>query len=302
MRRTIAHSFRLVLSLALCVPVLLSSRSGSAEETAVAVAPLPAAARQQEKLLVVLKDGTRIEPQRVTRTPTTLKLQLADGQTRIYRLDNVDLDASTGVPPQTRLTRARPRSNGLARRSSLSAMAGTRSLQVPEANAASDDGITLVSAGASTAATDETQETGETKEPGALVDTIGDNQVPQPLHNAMSAVSSAWQECRSAMDRVSSSCSGNYVGRVGRGCGGGSTVVGAQHTAPCHDAINQALAKLDAVEARYEEAWSVARRTGGTPGSTRKLLSSKGLADTRRRAGELRASIEAIADDHRSEP
>ncbi len=295
MQRTIAP----LLRLALCLLALLSSPQGLAEETASAVAPLPAAA-SQERPLVVLKDGTHIEPQRVTRTPTTILLKLTDGQTRIYRLDDVDLDASVGVPPQVNLKRARPRPNGPTRRTSLSTVAGTTSLQVPEANAVPDDGITLLSAGRKQG-TGGAEETEETKEPATGNEPIGDDDAPGPLRDAMRAVSNAWQEYRSAMSMVKRRCRGNSTGRVGSSCGG-TSVVAARHTAPCRDAVNQALSRLDTVEQRYSQVWSVARRVSCSPGTVREQLAVSGLDDTRRRAASQRASLDALSADVRSEP
>jgi hypothetical protein len=277
-----------LVTLLVAATLLTPGQIAADERVAVATVELP----PPPQPVVVLVDGTRLEPKSVTRTVTTLELHFADGQRQTYRLEDIDHDASQGVPPQARLGGGR-RSQPADHRggTSLNAYARSVKLQMP------DGGTELWGRSGS-----ENQSKPQTDQKPELADNTQKNYEPgqsdksPQLRAELAAVRSAWSDYRQSQSQADARCSGYFQTRSR--CGG-TGVASSRHSSACQDAVKQANTKLDRVEQCYAKVWVAARRAGIEPGKARDLVRSNGLWGLNDRVSSARARLTSLSADMR---
>jgi hypothetical protein len=267
--------------------LLVPGQAAADERVAVAIAELP----PPPQPVIVLVDSTRLEPKSVKRTVTTLELHFADGHSETYRLSDIDLEASQGVPPQPRLGGGRrtqpanPRSG-----SSLNAYARSVKLQMPEG------GTELWGESATASQRQRKPQTDQKPEVGDDTQKKYEPEQSPQLKAELAAVQAAWSDYRQSQSQVEQRCSGYFQTRTR--CGG-KGVASSRHSSACQDAVKQANAKLDGVEQRYARVWVAARREGIEPGKARQLVRNNGLWGLNDRVSSARARLTSLSADVR---
>jgi len=279
-----------VVSALLAVAVLLGTSrplwGQEPDRTGAATAASGSASAAQ--VVVVLKDGTRLEPKTVRRRGTALVLAFADGRMESYDEQDVNLWASRGVPATRRAVarRERPRRTEVGA-GSLTSFAAGSSLKLPDPNAAQ-----LADAPARRLDDEEPEAKGKGRAKGER-----DEETPAAetgaLRNDIRDLKDELRRLDAMLAEVRQDCSGNTTATAS--CGRRS-VVSKRHTAACQDAVRRADGKLAPLESRYADLWSSARRYGLEPGAVRSELARTGLDRFRDQLEAVRGRLDALRE------